>query len=84
MKVQTDVMCDFLFADDYELNANSQAEMQESFELFTAAWTDFGLTVSTKKIEVMSKPAPYTDPTVKVAVKSQLLLICSPILEALY
>ena len=40
--------------------------MQESMDLVANACDDFGLTISTKKTEVMHEPAPttpYTDPT---------------------
>ena len=49
---------DFLFADDWSLNASTQFDMQGSMDLFFQACNDFGLTISTKKTEVMHQPAP--------------------------
>ena len=50
---------DFLFADDCALSASSDDEMQRNMDKFSAACDVFGLTVSTKKTEVM--PAPQTN-----------------------
>ena len=52
---------DFLFADDCALNASSEADMQASMNLFSEACTNFGLTISTAKTEVLHQPAPGTD-----------------------
>ena len=44
--------------------------MQRSMDLFSTACTNFGLTISTKKTEVMYQPAPgkqYQEPTVTVS-----------------
>ena len=49
---------DFLFADDCALSAGSQSDMQCSMDLFTSACENFGLTISTKKTEVMFQPKP--------------------------
>ena len=68
-KVHEDTARDFLFADDCALNASTQSEMQESMDLFSRACDDFGLTISTKKTEVMHQQAPatqYTEPTITV------------------
>ena len=68
-KVQNDIICDFVFADDCALNAGTQPEMQESMNIFSAVCEDFGLTIGTKKTEVMYQPTPvvpYTDPTITV------------------
>ena len=43
--------------------------MQESMDLFAKACDDFGLTISTKKTEVMHQPAPtapFTEPNITV------------------
>ena len=66
-KVTKDTAQDFLFADDCALNAANQFDMQRSMDLFATACNNFGLTVSTKKTEVMYQPAPgtpYTDPVI--------------------
>jgi hypothetical protein len=66
-KVLEDTIRDFLFADDCALNAGTQSDMQESMDRFSKACTDFGLTISTKKTEIMYQPAPlvpYTEPSI--------------------
>ena len=68
-RVQTTTVCDFLFADDCALNATTQQEMQMCMNNFSTACSDFGLTISTKKTEVMHQPAPgalYTEPLISV------------------
>src|ERR1700754_5109922 len=65
---------DFLFADDCALNAGNANDMQESLDLFSTACSNFGLTISTKKTEVMYQPAPgkqYREST--ITVKDQTL-----------
>ena len=62
-----DTAQDFLFADDCAINDANQFDMQRSMDLFATACNNFGLTVSTKKTEVMYQPAPgtpYTDPVI--------------------
>ena len=68
-KVHEDIARDFLFADDCALNASTQSDMQESMDLFTKACENFGLTISTKKTEVLHQPAPavpYNEPNINV------------------
>ena len=68
-KVKTTTILDLLFADDCALNASTQLEMQQSMDYLATACTDFGLTISTKKTEVMYQPAPgalYTEPLISV------------------
>ena len=68
-KVRVDKLRDILFADDCALNAESAEDMQHSMDLFSIACSNFGLTISTKKTEVMYQPAPknpYQEPTVTV------------------
>ena len=68
-KVHVDKLRDFLFADDCALNAGSAEDMQHSMDLFSNACSNFGLTISTRKTEVMYQPAPknlYQEPTVTV------------------
>ena len=51
------------------LNAGSEPEMQVSMDKFSAACDNFGLTISTKKTEVMHQPiprTPYHEPTIMV------------------
>lgn len=57
-KVHVDTARDFLFADDCALNASTHSDMQQSMDLFSKACDDFGLTISTKKTEVLYQPAP--------------------------
>ena len=68
-KVKTDSVNDLLFADDCALNATSEAGMQSSADIFSEACTNFGLTISTKKTEVMHQPAngkPYIEPDITI------------------
>ena len=68
-KVKTDIIRDFLFADDCALNAGSEADMQRSVDKFSIACTNFGLTISIKKTEVLHQPAPgkpYVEPNITV------------------
>ena len=68
-KVKSDTINDFLFADDAALNATSEANMQHSVDKFSDACDNFGLTISTKKTEVMHQPAPgrpYVEPNISI------------------
>ena len=68
-KVKKDSVNDLLFADDCALNATSEAGMQSSADIFSEACTNFGLTISTKKTEVMHQPAngkPYVEPDITI------------------
>ena len=68
------VIRDLLFADDCALNASSEPEMQCEMDRFSQACDNFGLTISTKKTEVMYQPAPgkpYQEP--HITVKGQTL-----------
>ncbi len=68
-KVQEATARDFLFTDDCALNASTQSDMQRSMDQFSKACDDFGLTISTKKTEVLFQQAPatpYTKPTIIV------------------
>ena len=56
------------------LNAGTEAMMQHEVDCFSKACDNFGLTISTKKTEVMYQPAPgkpYTEP--HIVVKGQKL-----------
>ena len=68
-KVKEVMIRDFLFADDCALNASTEAAMQHETDCFSKACDNFGLTISTKKTEVMYQPAPgkqYTAPSITV------------------
>ena len=68
-KVISDTVNDFLFANDCALNAASEAAMQHSVDKFAKACNNFGLTISTKKTEVMHQPAPgktYAEPNITI------------------
>ena len=68
-KVHTSTINDLLFADDCALNATSEAHMQHSVDKFSEACSNFGLTISTKKTEVMHQPAPgkpYVEPNIHI------------------
>lgn len=68
-KTKISRVCELLFADDCALNTTSPTDMQHSMDLFATACNDFGLTISTKKTEVMFQPAPreqHHDPHITV------------------
>ena len=63
------VIRDLLFADDCALNATTEEQMQHQLDLFSKSCDNFGLTISTKKTEVLFQPAPgnpYVEPNVNV------------------
>ena len=75
-KVNTDIVNEFLFADDYALNATIKANMQNSVDKFSIAWDNFFLTISTKKTEVMHQPASRKPPIEpNITIKGQRLKI---------
>lgn len=68
-KVQSDSINDLIFADDYALNATSEANMQHIIDKLSDACDNFGLTISTKKTEVMHHLAPgkpYVEPNITI------------------
>ena len=68
-KVHVKKIKDLLFADDCVLNTNTEESMQQTMDEFSTLCDNFGLTISTKKTEVMYQPAPgkpYTEPNIKV------------------
>ena len=72
-KVKETVIRDFLFADDCALNASTEQMMQHEMNCFSQACENFGLTISTKKTEVMYQPAPekpYQEPHITVKGKN--------------
>ena len=78
-KVHKDTAYNFLFAEDCALNASTESDMQESMDLFAKACDDFGLTISTKKTEVMHQPAPGT-PGQRLAVADKFIYLGSILL----
>ncbi|XP_076035371.1 uncharacterized protein LOC143021649 [Oratosquilla oratoria] len=63
------VVRDFLFANDCALNASDEQKMQQHMDMLSSACDYFGLTISTKKTEVMYQPAPgkqYQEPQIQV------------------
>ena len=48
-RVMIDIIRNFLFADDCALNAAFECDMQRSVDKFAAAYSNFGLTISTKR-----------------------------------
>ena len=68
-KVHLDKLRELLFADDCALNASNPEDMQCSVDQFSTACSNFGLTINTRKTEVMYQPAPgkqYQKPSVIV------------------
>ncbi|KYO29286.1 hypothetical protein Y1Q_0017935 [Alligator mississippiensis] len=73
-KLQEVTVGDHLFAKDCSLDAKSEYDMQQSMDHFSSAWDKFGLTINTKKTEVMYQPPPgrpYIEAT--ITVKGQTL-----------
>ena len=63
------VIRDCPFADNCALNAGDKQETQLQMDRFSSACDNFGLTVSTKKTDVMFQPAPgnqYHKPQIQV------------------
>ena len=54
----SEIIKDFLFADDCALNAGSEEDMHESVDKFSTACSNFGLTISIKKTAVFYQPPP--------------------------
>nr|VZI09470.1 unnamed protein product [Spirometra erinaceieuropaei] len=57
-RVSTATIHKLLFADDCALNTTSEAEMQRSMDLFSAACENFGLVINTQETVVMHQPPP--------------------------
>ena len=57
-KVMTDITRDFLFAGTCAPTAGSEADLRRGVDKFSTACTNFGLTISKKKTEVLHQPAP--------------------------
>ena len=69
VKVKTDTINDFLFADDCALNSISADDMQQNVDKFAEACTNFDLMISIKKTVVMHQPAPgktYIEPSITI------------------
>ena len=66
-KVEEVCVQELLYADDSAFVAHSEAELQRTFNCFSAAAADFGLTINASKTEVMFQPPPsaeYHDPSI--------------------
>ena len=77
-KMKTDIVNEFLFADDCELNATTKANMQNNVDKFSIASDNFALTINTqkKKTKVMHQPVsgkPYVEPN--ITIKGQRLKV---------
>ena len=59
-KVTSELVCDLLFADDCALVTQCPDELQRIVDFFANACKAFGLTISTKKTEVVYQPPPNT------------------------
>ena len=58
-KTSLEMVCDLLFADDCALVAQTSQDLQLVVNNFADACKVFGLTISTKKTEVVYQPPPY-------------------------
>ena len=57
-KVKETVIKDFLFADDCAVNDTSTQGMQATIDRLSGSCDNFGLTINTKKTEVLYQPCP--------------------------
>ena len=75
-KVQTEVLDEFLFADDMAKGAPTKQKMQKGVDQVSDSCDSYDLTISIKKTEVVYQPAPgkpYKEPT--ITVKGQRLQV---------
>ena len=75
-EVQTEVLDEFLFADDMAKRAPTEEKMQKSVDQVSDSCDSYDLTISIKKTEVVYQPAPgkpYKEPT--ITVKGQRLQV---------
>ena len=73
-KVQTEVLDEFLFADDRAKGAPTEEKMQKGVDQVSDSCDSFDLTISIKKTEVVYQPAPgKTYKELTITVKAQIL-----------
>ena len=75
-KVQTEVLDEFLFADDMAKGTSTEEKMQKGVDQVADSCDSYDLTISIKKTEVVYQPAPgkpYKEPT--ITVKGQRLQV---------
>ena len=68
-KVQTEVIDEFLFADDMAKGAPTEEKMQKGVDQVSDSCDSYDLTISIKTTEVVYQPAagkPYKEPTITV------------------
>ena len=68
-KVQTEVLYEFLFADDMSKGSPTEEKMQKGVDQVSDSCDSYDLTISFKKTEVVYQPAlgkPYKEPTITV------------------
>ena len=66
-KVQSEVLDEFLFADDMAKGAPTEEKMQKGVDQVSDSCDNYGLTISIKKTEVVYQPTlgkPYKEPTI--------------------
>ena len=68
-KVQTEVLDEFLFADDMAKGAATEEKMQKGVDQVSDSFDSYDHTISIKKTEVVYQPSPgkpYKEPTITV------------------
>ena len=65
-KVQTEVLDEFLFADEMVKGAPTEEKMQKGVDQVSDSCDSYDLTVSIKKTEVVYQPTPHKEPTITV------------------
>ena len=65
--MQTEVLDEFLFADDMAKGAPTEEKMQKAVDKISDSCDSYDLTISIKKTEVVYQPTPgkpYKEPTI--------------------
>ena len=81
--MQTEVLDEFLFADEMAEGAPTEEKMQKGVDQVSDSCDSYDLTISIKKTEVVYQPVPgkpYKEPT--ITVKGQRLQVVDKFLEA--
>ena len=76
-KVQTEVLDEFLFADDMAKGAQTEEKMQKGVDQVSDPCDSYDLTISIKKTEVVYQPAPGK-PCKEPLVRLSLLTMTNP------
>ena len=76
--MQTEVLDEFLFADDMAKGAPTEEKMQKGVDQLSGSYDSYDLSISIKNTEVVYQPAPrkpYKEPTITVQVHQRLQVV---------